>query len=75
MYFLFTISLLGKYFDLITYKNILIDMPQSAILKSIKNSYAISHFPKLNRILLNGHMWQPSLSCSYDELIDIPVEP
>jgi len=59
--------------DLVTYKSIWMDVPERTILHTFGNSYAISHFPKLGRILLNGHVWQPSMSLSYDELIDVPL--
>jgi hypothetical protein len=59
--------------NLVTYMNIWIDIKERIIIDSFGNSYAISHFPKLGCVLLNGHMWQPSMSLSYDELINIPL--
>lgn len=57
----------------ITYKSILINYKHMDFIHRLGNSYYISHFPKLGRILLNGLAWQPSMSFAYDELIDVPV--
>lgn len=59
---------------IVTYKSIWIKYDKGRIINKFGNSYAISHFPKLDRILFNGHAWQPSFSSGYQEIVDIPFE-
>lgn len=58
--------------DTIEYKNVFLDLKPRDMIHNF-NRYAISHFPSLNRLLFAGHVWWPSFSCSYEEIINIPL--
>lgn len=57
----------------VTYKTIWINSDKN-ILNKFGNSYAITHFPKLDKVLFHGHGWQPSFYCSYKEIVDVPFK-
>lgn len=59
--------------DKVTYKRIWMDNEPRSIFYGMENSYAISYFPSQKRVLMLGHVWQPSLGCSIDDLV--PVDP
>jgi hypothetical protein len=57
--------------DRVTYKNIWIACEPRKFFHTFGNSFAVNHFPSQNTVLLLGHSWQPSISCSYDELVEV----
>lgn len=67
----------GLYFytdgNLTTYKAIIFNKEVKDLFRHLGNCYEITHFPKRGRMLFRGHLWQPSYSCAYDELISVPI--
>lgn len=61
--------------DRVTYKNIWIAYEPRTLFTSFENMCAISHFPSKNTVLMLGHLWQSSMSCSYDDLVDVTKKP
>jgi hypothetical protein len=58
----------------IEYRYIFLDANVRTLWCDFGNGFAITHFPSLGRILFTGHVFNPSFSRAYEELINVPYE-
>ncbi len=56
--------------DTLTYKKGFIQFDISRIFSRVQTGWSVSHLQ--GRILLNGHMWMPSMSFPESEMVEIP---